>query len=126
MADTLPGLVSRSEAITVSGISLKIDKRLQRRVTPEVSAALAKLGPDDLERLLSSEFLSWEGPVAQKTAEIEYGRLLEFGLFRRVEAREFDDKTLKYGVKLTERGKHVRAFLFDLIQQLIGELKGAR
>ena len=125
VAGYLPSLLARSEAITIAGMSIKLDKRLQPP-SPDVSRALEKISPQAVDLLLShhTAFRIWDEQRVPE-ARAEMGELAELGLVKELPQGSVKDpqgKTM-HGVEITPLGQDVRRFLIELIAQFVKELR---
>ncbi len=125
-AELLPNLLSRSETITIAGLSLKISKGLSRQPSEDVKQVLSKLSAEGVRRLLnSSGASSWDvgnrGDGVAENAEI-----VKLGLAEEVAPEDLQDergrRRYSYGVRLTPLGKETQGFLFALIAEFTQEL----
>jgi hypothetical protein len=116
-ANLIPSIIDRSDAITLSGLSIKIGERLHNKASPEVQDVLAKLSKRGIEKLLttpSNGTSSWQ--------QASYGRsdsaeLLKLGLVAEVMRDEYG-----YSVEITDLGQQTQDFLKSLIAQFVEEL----
>lgn len=125
----LPNLLSRSETISIAGLSLKIGKGLSKQPSTNVKKALSELSPDGIQRLLNLSSSSWWDVGSESTARAEYAELVHLGLMEEVSESEIratnerDGKNFGYAVRVTAFGKETQTFLYALISEFVQELE---
>ena len=129
-AGLLPNIVSRSEALSIAGLSIKIGKGISQRPSDDVKAALSKLSPDDLKRLLNQSSSTRCGTESASTCKADYAPLVILGLMEEIPESELqlqDQSKMRYGygARLTAKGRETQRFLYDLISQFVQELERA-
>jgi hypothetical protein len=130
-ANQLPSLVSRSDTITILGLSLKIGPQLRQKAPREVQEALAALSADGIKALIgmgegrgndihiSSVVTSRRGP---------YAELIKLKLAEEVPGLAKADPTsdstyATYVLQITPLGVQTNDFLLSLIAEFIDGLK---
>src|SRR5207253_2368384 len=86
----LPNLLSRSESVTIAGLSIKIGKDIGRQVSPKVKEVISELSPEGLHRLINAPPfpLPTVSAVADKPGETEYAELIKLGLMENIPTTE--------------------------------------
>jgi hypothetical protein len=130
-ANQLPSIVSRSDTITILGLSLKIGPQLRQKAPREVQEALAALSADGIKTLIgmgkgrgndihiSSVVTSGRAP---------YAELIKLKLAEEVPGHARADPTsdptyATYVLQITPLGVQTNDFLLSLIAEFIDELK---
>src|SRR6266550_448005 len=130
-ANQFPSIVSRSDTITILGLSLKIGPQLRQKAPREVQEALAALSADGIKTLIgmgrgrgndihiSSVVTSGRGP---------YAELIKLKLAEEVPGLARADPTsdptyATYVLQITPLGVQTNDFLLSLIAEFIDELK---
>ena len=125
-AEQVPTLVSRSDSITIAGLSLKVSRELRTKASPEVQAVVAKLSRKGIEQVLAlSEKSTW------KPEDIENGReftkeLRALGLATELPPKELEALHAGYGFTATELGRQTQAFLRAIVAEFVQELTAAK
>lgn len=125
----LPNLLSRSETLSIAGLSLKIGKGLGRQPSTKVKKALSELSPDGIHRLLNMSSSSWWDVGSESTGKTDNAEVVRLGLLEEVPDNEIratnerDGKRFGYGVRITPLGKETQAFLYALISEFAQELE---
>lgn len=127
-AELIPSIISRSDTITISGLSLKIGQRLHREATPEVEAVLKAIRKEDIELMLSVGDTSWWDRNGEAGARSRYKKLIQLGLLSEIKQSEFkfltpeEQRTRSYGVRITPLGDATRDFLRAVVAEFVREL----
>ena len=123
----LPNIVSRSENITIAGLTLKVGKGLRQQASTEVKQVLSDLSPESIRNLLTSGESTYWDVEYEISARTKSNELLKFGLLEEIPKAELNDRKdstkYGYGVRLTPLGKETQAFLFNLISEFAQELE---
>lgn len=126
IADSLPNIISRSETITIAGLSIKVSKGLSKQPSEQVKQAISKLSSEGFRRLLNSGGASfWDRPDVA-IGKSDNAELLRLGLMEEVPSAELQDRANKrsygYGVRLTPLGKETQNFLIEFVSSVTQEL----
>lgn len=128
---TLPGLLRRSEAITIAGLTIKLQGELRAKASPEVEQALARLSPEDIEELLNFRFVGcWDADSTNiQQIKDRYGRLVQSGLLVEVadmgRCASTQGVTYEYALGPSPLGVEAQKFLFALLAAFLHELGSA-
>jgi hypothetical protein len=127
-ATLIPSIVSRSDTITIAGLSLKVGKALNKKATPEVELALSRLSKEGVKRLLEMSASSWWDKGSEANGQAENSELVKLGLAMEVSADELatrnttDHKNFGYAVRITDLGRKTQDFLRAVIAEFVDEL----
>lgn len=127
-ARQLPGLLGRSNVVTIAGLSLKLGPGLRYQASPEVKNVLAELSQEAIERLLSMASSSWWNVGDESLGRSENVELVRLKLVEEVPADEVDSlndrdqRRYGYGVRITELGIQTRSFLHSVVAEFVKEL----
>lgn len=119
----LPSLLDRSDKLTISGVTVELEKRLSAKPSAEVERAIGQLSPDGLQQLLSfgGDSATWDNADAGKASTAD---LVSLGLLREMSPTEL--KGLKgsspFGTMITPLGKRTRSFLMEVIKEFASQL----
>lgn len=129
-ARQLPELVSRSETITVAGLSLEVQRGVSQQASDEVRKAVAELSPDGINNLLTMQ-----GNVYYSLESVSFGReryeeMIDLGLVEpltanELDAAESDGREYGFGVEITPLGEEAQSLLLSLISEFTQELQSA-
>lgn len=128
---TLPGLLRRSEAITIAGLTIKLQGELRAKATPGVEQALARLRPEDIEELLNLRFVGcWDADsVNIQQIKDRYARLMQSGLLEEVadlgRCAPTQGVTFEYALGPSALGVEAQKFLFALLAEAASEMGSA-
>jgi hypothetical protein len=124
----LPNIISRSETLSIAGLSLKIRRGLTQQPSEEVKKSLSKLSPDDLKRLLNFNS-TYCGEEYASSCRADYAGLTGLGLIAEVPESELNQQTDErgkrygFGARITPKGKETQTFLLALISEFVQELE---
>ncbi|MEZ4553976.1 MAG: hypothetical protein R3B59_08715 [Dehalococcoidia bacterium] len=124
--DQLPEVLGRTKTVTIAGLTLEIDSRLEAlgvEPSAETEAALAALTSTDVARLMSfSSALSGTRRSHDPAEMIRplYVGLIDAGLVKELSPAELDD--FSYGVSLTVQGREAVTFLNGVVGAFVAEL----
>lgn len=125
--EQLPNLVSRSENITIAGLTLEIEKGLRQQASPEVRQVLSELSPEGVRNLLTASEASYWNEGSTSYGRTANAELVNLGLLEEIPTDELNEPqgstSYGYGVRLTPFGKETQTFLFDLISEFVQELE---
>ena len=121
IAGKLPTILGQSESITIAGLSIKVGARLKAQASPAIEAALSAMSPEDIKRLLSHSGSAYWNKGDETFGRNENASLVRLGLLEEVPASKLDPR-YGYGISLTEKGKNVQNFLYQLIAEFADEL----
>jgi hypothetical protein len=132
VANQLPSIVSRSETITISGLSLKIrNNDIVQKPSDSVKNVLALLSADGIKRMLNNSTASYWDKGDETFGRSEYEELVKLGLYTEDSAEELAErnkqqKNYGYGVEITSLGKETNNFLVQIVAGFVQELKGTK
>lgn len=122
----LPNIISRSETLSIAGLSLKVRRSLAKQPSEEVKQALSKLSPDDLKRLQNFNSTFCEEQYAA-SCRADYAALVGLGLLAEVPESELKkDRSgtpYGFGVRITPKGKETQSVLNALVSEFVQELE---
>ena len=125
----LPELVSRSETITVAGLSIKVQSGLSQQVSDEVKQSVAQLSPEAISTLLTMQGSVYYPLESANFGITRYAELIELGLVAQLSEEELttssSDRQYEFGVKITSLGTEAQSFLLSLISEFTRELPSA-
>jgi hypothetical protein len=121
-AKEIPTLLRRSEGLTIAGVSLRVREDLSRRASLEVRTVVARLSPESLQYLLSSNgngmFLIGGG-TSQLPREL--GELAGLGLIEELPAEELPPQA-DSGFQMTPLGEEATSFLLVVVSEFVEQL----
>lgn len=125
----LPNIVSRSETLSIAGLSLKIRRGLNRQPSEELKKSLSKLTPEDLKFLLNFNSTRCLEEHAA-SCKADYAGLLSLGLIQEMSEAELNQRIEEtngrrygFGARITPKGKETQGFLYALISEFVQELE---
>ena len=101
-----PQLISRSESISIAGLSIEINQKLERESTPEIKESLRMISPHLIDIITNIGDSAWESNML---TDQDWNELSALGLITR------DD----YGYQLNEKGLSVRKYILEVVNELI-------
>lgn len=127
----LPDLVSRSETITVAGLSIKVQRGFSQQASDEVKQAVAQLSPEGISRILTMQGNIYYDSNSVTYARTEYKELIDLGLVEPLPEEELlgvgsDDRQYGYGVGITPLGEEAQRLLIALISEFTQELDSSQ
>ncbi|MDN5199927.1 hypothetical protein QQ008_01100 [Fulvivirgaceae bacterium BMA10] len=119
----VPELISKSESISIGGLSIKINQNLQDKSSPEIKAFLKEISPADLDLILQlrNTIQRFSKEQYDEYGANEYKGLLNLGLaIKKDTLREANHEV---DIVLSKEGESVRNYLIEIINELIKEAK---
>jgi len=132
IADQIPSIVSRSESITISGLSIKIrNNDVVEKPSDSVRMVLAKLSPNGVKRMLNNSTAVYWDKGQESYGKEDYGELIKLGLYREVtpdelRERNTNNKNYGFGAERTPLGEETNNFLIQLVAGFVDELNGPK
>ncbi len=129
VADQLPNIVSRSETITISGLSIKIrNSDIVQKPSDSVKTALASLSADGVKTMLNNSNGVYWNVGDESFGRKQYAELIKLGLYREVPPKELQErnkqnKNYGFGAEVTPLGIETNQFLIQLVAGFVQELK---
>lgn len=127
-ARQIPSLLSRSDTVTIAGLSLKLSPGLRHQASPDVKKVLAELSQEAIKRLLSMGSSTWWDVGEESRGRSENAELVRLNLVEEVPAHEIkklndrDQRNFCYGVRITELGRQTQSFLHSVVAEFVKEL----
>ena len=126
----LPELVSRSETITVAGLSIEVQRNVSQQATEEVRQAVAQLSPDSISNLITMQGRRYYFSESAAFGREEHAEMIDLGLVEPLTADELDDaesddREYGFGVEITSLGEEAQRLLLSLISEFTQELPPA-
>jgi hypothetical protein len=131
-----PELVRQSDSITIGSVSLKLSKRVTRRMSDEVRNVLPRLDPDDLQELVATNLpygtpmtFGDQGTWTESSKRLE--KFVTLGLLTRMSIKDLEDEQKANkrqwrdfaGYRATQLYVQVHTFLVKLVPEVIKELQ---
>jgi hypothetical protein len=128
IVNQFPNIVSRSESITIAGLSLKIQKSdIVQQPSDSVMTVLGKLSPEGIERILNNSSAIYWDKGHEEFGRRDNAELMQLGLMQEIPQDELYErnrqKNYGFGVRPTYLGVETRKFLIQLIAGFVKELK---
>lgn len=134
--EKLPDLVSNSDVITIGKFSLKVDKKLGSKISPEVRNIIQLLDGQEVLAILTNDMalgrynipptwsysfdkdMFWEDQLGGQSPLML--SLVKKGIFEKTKTENDDIEPERQHVsfEITKEGQKVRQFLIDLIYEL--------
>jgi hypothetical protein len=132
VAAMLPNLVSQSESISISGVSIKVSKSIGDRASSDVREVLNKLTSNDIRELLETSdgtvlFEKPDSPDAQAIELTVWKHFIAVGLANELSRQELaakddeDKKNYQSGFRTTDLYPKVRDLAVEFTVQAISQ-----
>ena len=128
IATQLPALIASSNAISVAGVSVQVDRRLRSQASTDALTSLSSLTADGLRTLMDlsrGQPIYTADDIRGGRVDREYGELLRSGL---AELRATDEGRFGPGsrmVHVTDRGRQTQELAFLIIADFAGQIAAA-
>ncbi len=132
VANQLPSIVSRSETITISGLSLKIrNNDIVQKPSDSVKTVVAALSADGVKTMLNNSSGVYWNVGDEAFGRKQYEELIKLGLYREVPRTELEEKKEQnknygFGAEVTPLGIETNKFLTQVVAGFVQELKDAK